>query len=356
VSSELSDTQRNYPLIIVTGAAGWLGRRVVSALTAGTSGEEVKATAGTRLRCLCAPHESTQELLEAGAEIVVGDLRDPDTRLALFKDAEGALVLHLAGVIHPTGGVRTFDEVNHRGTLDILAAAANTARMVVMSSNSPFGANPSPDQTFNEDSPYNPYMNYGLSKMRMELGLRAAMERPGGPEIVIVRAPWFYGPGQPPRQGVFFTMCQAGKFPLMGKGMNRRSMGYVDSLALGILLAGQVPKAAGEIYWLADESAYTMHEIVDTVRTVLKEDFGLPLSPKTLHVPAVIADVARIVDKSLQTVGIYHQKFHVLSEMNLTIACDISKAKRELGYTPMVELREGMRRSVKWWLDFGQTN
>jgi nucleoside-diphosphate-sugar epimerase len=48
--------------------------------------------------------------------------------------------------------------------------------------------------------------------------------------------------------------------------------------------------------------------------------------------------------------GIYHQKIHVLSEMNKTIACTIAKAERELGYRPEVELEEGMRRSIAWCL------
>jgi len=58
-------------------------------------------------------------------------------------------------------------------------------------------------------------------------------------------------------------------------------------------------------------------------------------------------------DGLLQSVGLYHQKFHVLSEMNMTIACDITRAKEELGYRPLVELREGMRRSIAWCLDQG---
>jgi nucleoside-diphosphate-sugar epimerase len=37
----------------------------------------------------------------------------------------------------------------------------------------------------------------------------------------------------------------------------------------------------------------------------------------------------------------------------LTIACTINRAKQELGYKPLVDLREGMRRSVKWCLDHG---
>ena len=143
-------------------------------------------------------------------------------------------------------------------------------------------------------------------------------------------------------------MIKQGRFPIVGSGENRRSMGYTDNLAQGIMLAATHPAAAGETYWIADAAPYSMNQIVDTVRAVLRDDFGFSVSDKQMRVPGVVADVARLVDATLQAVGLYHQKFHVLSEMNLTIACDISKARRELGYAPEIELREGMRRSVAW--------
>ena len=178
--------------------------------------------------------------------------------------------------------------------------------------------------------------------------MRQRMRDAGGPEVVIVRAPWFYGPGQPPRQTQFFTMIKGGKFPIVGNGQNRRSMGYTDNLAGGILLAAAQPRAAGQIYWIADRQPYTMNEIVETVRTVLHDDFGMKVVRRQIRVPGIVADLARLIDGSLQSTGFYHQKFHVLSEMNLTIACDVSKAETELGYRPAISLREGMRRSVAW--------
>jgi len=74
-----------------------------------------------------------------------------------------------------------------------------------------------------------------------------------------------------------------------------------------------------------------------------------------LHMPDLIGDVATLVDATIQGVGIYHQKVHVLSEMNKSIACDITKAKTVLGYAPKIALRESMRRSVEWCLAIGQT-
>ena len=115
-----------------------------------------------------------------------------------------------------------------------------------------------------------------------------------------------------------------------------------------------MPNAAGQIFWLADERPYAMNEIVDTVRAVLRDDFGMTVSDRHPVIPSIVADMAQSVDAALQGLGLYHQKIHVLSEMNKTIACDISKAQRELGFKPIVELREGMRRSVQWCLDNNQ--
>jgi len=63
--------------------------------------------------------------------------------------------------------------------------------------------------------------------------------------------------------------------------------------------------------------------------------------------------VAEKPDRVLQARGIYHQEMHVMGEMNKTIACDISRTTQELGYRPLIDLDEGMRRSVRWCRDRG---
>jgi len=180
--------------------------------------------------------------------------------------------------------------------------------------------------------------------------LREAAAHSRTPEITILRAPWFYGPGQPLRQTRFFTLIKEGRFPIFGNGENRRSMGYVDNLAQGILLAAVTSAAAGETFWLADDRPYSMDEIIETVRTSLRDDFGMTVAKRVRHLPGIIADIARIADRAIQGLGLYQQEVHVLSEMNLTIACSIDKARRMLGYDPGVALREGMRRSIAWCL------
>jgi nucleoside-diphosphate-sugar epimerase len=225
--------------------------------------------------------------------------------------------------------------------------------VVATSSNSPAGVARDPSVRFDESSPYRPYMNYGRSKKLMEDALNAAANG-GGLDTVVLRPCWFYGPDQPARQTTFFTMIKDGKAPILGDGESRRSMSYVDNTSLGLLLAAARPAAAGQTYWIADPRPYSMNEIVDTVESVLEDDFGMQVAHKRSRLPSVASEVAYVVDGAIQRTGFYEQRVHVLSEMNKTIACSVDKARDELGYRPGVELREGMRRSVEWCLANGQ--
>jgi len=339
-------------IALVTGAAGWLGQGLVLALTRGLpdDGRLCDPQPGLKVRCLVRPGESSAVLDEVGdrIEIVQGDVRNPSDCARLCSDARGAVLFHSAGVIHPRR-VREFYHINVEGTKNLLdaATAAGVRRAVVVSSNSPCGCNPSRDHRFDESSPYNPYMNYGRSKMLMEQAVHT-IQQSGRVETVIVRPPWFYGPYQPPRQSLFFRMIRDGKAPIVGTGENLRSMAYIDNLGQGLILAAASPEAAGRTYWVADERPYTMVEIIDTIERLLENEFEIPCAHKRLRLPSVASEVAWLADKTLQGLNLYQQKIHVLSEMNKTIACSIERAKRELGYRPMVALEEGMRRSIRW--------
>jgi nucleoside-diphosphate-sugar epimerase len=346
-------------MALVTGAPGWLGTRLVETLVSGLA--DVPSLAQPlgerRVRCLVLRGSDHAALRAIGGkvEIVEGDLLDPASIGAFFADAQGATLFHSAGIIHPTRGTKQFFEVNTEGTRRLIEAArvAKVRRMVHVSSNSPIGTNPSKDHVFDESAPYAPYMGYGKSKMLAEQAVRAAND--GAFETVVIRPPWFYGPGQPPRQGLFFTMIKEGKAPLVGPGDNRRSMAYVDNICQGLELCERVEQARGGVYWIADRRPYPMTEILDTIEGLLESEFQIPVAHKRMRLPGVASDVAWVVDACLQSMGLYHQKIHVLSEMNKTIACDISRAERELGYDPRIELREGMRRSIRWMLDRGET-
>ena len=334
---------------VVTGATGWLGRALVTRLVAD----------GRRphLRLLARSAAEASALREAvagrpGVDVIVGDIAKADTAMRLLHGLGGdADVLHTAGVIHPRR-VREFTEVNVNGTRHVLDAArdARVRRFVHVSSNSPFGTNPDPADTFRADEPFHPYLGYGRSKMQAELAVAEAAA--AGLDTAIVRPPWFYGPYQPPRQTTFFRLVRTGKFPVVGAGDQRRSMVFIDNLVDGIEAAELTPGARGRGYWIADARPYLVSEIVETVGRALTDE-GLEVAPPTTRVPAIAARIAETADRMLQAVGLYQQQLHVLGEMGHTIACDIDASTAEIGYVPRVELYGGMRRSIRWCLDQG---
>ncbi len=343
-------------LILVTGGLGWLGRRMVKLIFNKEYGNpllDAYITGETEVRCLIMPGQDERELgaISDRISVVKGDVRNYADCERFTQGAEGAVLIHIAGIIHP-GKVKEFYDINLEGAKNMLKAAAvsHLSRAVIMSSNSPVGNNPFPDHVFDEESPYHPYMNYGRSKMLMELEVKK-VQASGSIETVIIRAPWFYGPDQPDRQTLFFTMIKDGKGPIVGSGKNLRSMAYLDNLSQGLLLGAFMPQAAGQIYWIADERPYSMNEIIDTIESLLEKEFGFTVAHKRMKLPGMASDVAEIVDGLMQKAGMYNQKIHVLGEMNKTIACNVEKAKEHLGYRPIVSLEEGMRRSIRSVID-----
>ncbi len=222
---------------------------------------------------------------------MVGDLRKPADLDRLFDGLDGAVdVLHTAGVIHPRN-VAEFFAVNVDGVRSMLdhSIRHRVRRFVHVSSNSPFGTNAHPADRFRNDEPYHPYYSYGRSKMEAELAVGDAVA--DGLNAVIVRPPWFYGPHQPPRQTTFFTMVRRGLFPVFGGGGQSRSMVYVDNLVQGVLRAELVETPPGSAWWIADASAYTVNEIVDTVGRALIDE-GFDVRPNRARVPDVVGRLA----------------------------------------------------------------
>lgn len=324
---------------LVTGAPGWLGDTLVQTLTKGEAeGYDVPKR---DVRCFVQRGIDTSKLKKLGVEIVEGDIRDTS---ALEKAVDGVeTVFHCAGLIHPKKIKEVF-EINAKGTRNLLDAAArkNVRRFVFVSSNSPAGTNKRRDTLMKESDRPRPYMAYGRSKFLAESAVKE-YQQSGKLETVITRPCWFYGPNQPARQSRFFNMIKAGNPIVFGNGKNLRSMSYVDNLVQGLILAENTPEANGQTYWIADERPYETIEIYRTIAELLEvKDF------RPRHIPGFASEIAMMVDGVLQSVGMYWTEVHVAGEMNKNIACTIEKAKKELGYAPRIELREGMRRSIEW--------
>lgn len=335
--------------VLITGAPGWLGNRFLDVLVRGYQGE-----GGARnwdLRCLTLKGMNLSFIRELAKsrsiECVEGDVRQAESLDAAMKGVD--TVFHIAGIIHPQR-IADLYAINADGTRNVLAAAIRqrVKRIVFTSSNSVAGTNLSRAVLMTEDDPPRPYLNYGKSKWLAEEAIKAA-QRKGDIETVILRPCWYYGPNQPDRQTTFFRMIQKGNPIVFGDGRNLRSMSYVDNSCQALILAAESPKAVGQTYWIADGEPYSTLQIYETVAELLDvKNF------KPRFVPGIVSECCLTADRMLQGMGLYIKEIHVAGEMNKDIACSIDKARRELGYHPQINLREGMKRSIEWCRKNGQ--
>ena len=144
-----------------------------------------------------------------------------------------------------------------------------------------------------------------------------------------------------------------GMFPIPGPGTNRRSLAYTGNLVDGLLRAEVADAAPGGAYWVADAEPYELREVIQGVRDALRAE-GFTVSQRQPHLPASVGKAAAAADAFLQGRGRYVQALHVLGEIKDTIACDISKARADLGYEPKTGLVAGMRASVRWCVERGE--
>lgn len=332
--------------VLVTGATGWLGARLVEALAAGVEFNG-RYFPQHKVSCLVLKNSELSFLAKLGVNIFYGDIRDPASLKEPMRGVE--TVFHLCGLIHPQKWVRDFFDVNTAGTKHVLSAAidAKVKRFIYMSSNSVAGVRTNGEIMTEEDTAM-PYMVYGRSKYLAEqMVLKAASEE--RIETVILRTCWFYGPGQPERQTRFFRMIKSGRPVVFGSGRNLRSLSYIDNSVQGLLLAGSTDNANGKIYWIADKRPYPTIEIYG----IIAELMGIKDKFKPIFLPGAVSAMCRTADYGLQKIGLYVPEIHVAGEMDRDIACSVDRAERELGYKPSVELREGMERSIKWCLGNG---
>ena len=339
--------------VIITGVNGWLGNGLLDFLKSKLKDHE---SIFYDLKIIGFDQKKTENKNAQidGIEYIEGDLRSKRDIENLVKDSEDALIINLAGIIHPnTLKQSDFNLINNISVSNLAKAAksAGVKKFIAMSSNSPCGYSKDNSIIFDEESNYRPYMGYGVSKMNMEKNILKISDNNKNTNFSIIRSPWFYGPNQPERQTSFFKMIRNGTFPILGKGQNLRSMAYIDNICDGILRVASYFDSNGEIFWIADEHPYKMIEIVNIIKKIMSKDFGLDVSSKQIYLPKITSDFARYADGILQKLGFYNQKIHVLSEMNQTIACDISKSKNLLNYHPKVSLEDGMKKSIAWCLD-----
>lgn len=322
--------------VFVTGGTGFTGGYLCKALK--EKGYDVLA--------LVRKNSNTEPLEKLNVKLLEGDLSDPDSIKGKLENID--IVFHIAALYRQEGVSRDmFTKVNVEGTRVLLdeAIACGVKRFVHCSTVGVQGEIANPPAA--EDAPYNPGDHYQVSKLEGEK-LALSYFRGGKIDGVVVRPVGIYGPGDT-RFLKLFRHIYRGNFKMIGKGTVLYHLTFVEDLAAGIILAGEAPGVSGQVYTLGGNEYLPLTELVK----MIAEIFDKPVSSVRIPLWPVYA-AAFLCETLCRPLGIepplYRRRLDFFTKDR---AFDISKAKRELNYNPVVSLREGLARIARWYKENG---
>lgn len=316
--------------VLVTGAAGFIGRHLCEALI--RDGEHVVAAirSGDDRRRLPKAIRETLDFFETGN---IGETTDWSAGLVNCD-----VVVHLAGrahVINDDAGdpMAEFRAVNVDGILNLARQAAlqGVKRFVFISS---IGVNgdASSGAPFDESMAPCPQSGYAISKHEAELALWE-IAAGTGMEIVILRPPLVYGPGAPGNFEKLVKLVRRLRFLPFGSIRNSRSFIFIGNLVDAITTCICHPAAAGQTFLVSDGEDVSTPELA----TQLAQAMGRPVRVVAFPVPL------------LKAVGWLTGNSGAVRRLVDSLVIDSTKIRRDLGWNPPYTLTEGMESSVKSW-------
>ncbi len=274
--SEPTPVLRDLP-VLVTGATGKVGRRLVSALL----------REGSRVSILTRDPERARGLWPGEPlECRLADLTDATSLDGLLEGIEA--VFHLASYSPAPGEPDIYEAPAHwpvtaLGTRNLAAQvpASPVRRLVYMSSVKAMGdAAAAQGRPADETSEPRPDSLYGRAKLEAERCI-LGLGRGGAVHTAVVRLPMVYGLEG---EGNIARMIEAvarGRFPPWPRLENRRSAVHVEDAVRAVLLAAQDPRAAGQVYLATDGRPYSTRWLYEQIRLALGRPaprWTLPLS------------------------------------------------------------------------------
>ena len=320
---------------LVTGAGGFLGSHIT----------ELLVEDGERPRVLVRPGDSVTALAESEVEIHSGELGDPAALEAALSGVER--VLHCAARTGPWGPEAEYQRTNVRGLEALVrtALAAGVRRLVHVSSITVHGNDVR--GWADESAPLRDEPNpYSRSKVAGERVLERMIRDEGAP-VTIVRPGWIYGPRDRASFARIARMIDTGRMTLVGGGDNRLPLIYVRDAAWGVLLASEAPRAEGRSYLLVNDEPVTQKDFIAAIAAELdvpaptrRVPYGL-----ALHLASAGEAAARLA-RTRRPPPVMRYGIQLLGGENRFI---ITRAREELGFEPLVDLAEGVGRSVEWY-------
>lgn len=322
----------NHPLVLVTGATGFVGSHLVERLVG----------LGHRVRCLVRRTSSLAYLPSEGVELAYGEVAE---NVGLQEAVEGvSLVFHVAGVTK-TRSAAGYYRGNAQGTANLLRALEESGqggvRFVHVSSLAAVG--PSLDgRPLAEDAPAHPVSHYGKSKWEAEEAVRRS---PLSANAVIVRPPVVYGPRDTDVLKVFQAASRGWLFRI-GSQEAFVSVVHVSDLVAGLLAAAERAPGQARPYFVANEEPVSWTEFASVAAEVMARQI------RTVSVPRPMAWAAGVVAE----IGAkFRGKPSILSRDKIREAqyrywtCQTSRAHHELRFRAEKPLRQGIAETLEWY-------
>ena len=277
-------------MIAVTGASGFIGRALCTALADSDIPVRAVVRSGT---------EYVDPRIERGE---ISNLLDDSALRRAFRGASA--VVHLAGRAHRMregagDALAEYRRVNVEGTRAVVeaAAAAGVRRCLVASSVKAVGdANTTPWTEVTMPAPIGPY---GVTKLEAE---RAALDGGGGGglETIVMRFPLVYGPRAPANVVRLLRLVDRGLPLPLGRIHNRRSMLYTGNLVSAVRTLLNAPRVGGEVFFVADGVDLSTPDLVRTIARALDRPARLwPVPVSILRLGGLLtrqsAEIARLV-------------------------------------------------------------
>ena len=320
--------------VLVTGVTGFTGGHLARFL----------ASRGHDVRGLVRPASAARASApaRAGVEVVHGDLTDAASLVSACADVD--VVYHVAATYRTAGQRDTeYHAVNAGGTRALLEAAraVGVTRFVHCSTGGVHGHIEHPPA--DERAPLAPGDVYQESKLAGELIARAA-GKAGDMEVVVVRPIGIYGPGDTRFLKMFRAIARR-RFPMLSTGRVFYHLTYIDDLIEGFRLCGETPAAAGRTYLLAGPRYTTLTELA----VLIAAELGVP--PPRWRIPVrPVWLLGAVCEAACVPFGVqpplYRRRVDFFTKSR---AFDTSRARRELGFAPAVDLVEGIHRTAVWY-------
>lgn len=320
--------------VLVTGATGFIGSHLVEELL--WKGYEVTALIRTS--------SDLRWLRGKQVEFIYGDLREGNNlpHLGAFS-----YVFHLAGVTRVLRR-RDFYRVNHGGTERLMAAVRKIEgikRFVYLSSQAAAGPS-SPENVRKEEDPPSPVSPYGESKLRGEEAVLSCRDEI---PVTILRPCGVYG-SRDVLMYEYFRMVSKGFIPLIRKGPIFLSLCFVDDLISALMLTITREHASGEIFFIADGEKYSLDFFADVISSALN------VRSRKIHIPACVAWIYAMVAEGwgfMRGTAAPFNRSKYAEAVQRNWVCDITKAKKVLGFRPRFRLEAGVKVTLQWYKDKG---